>query len=136
MVPSKKSLECLRGVAEKSRYAGIDGSADEILQCIRFAMQWADSVHPAFGYRQHRVEQALAEIDRLLDTHGVECINDTGGNYACRMDGSDILLEYINMGDPYVATIVYDTRTETFRVMCWGDWLETYERRHGRIGGE
>ncbi len=33
---------------------------------------------------------------------------------------------YLNMGDPYVETIVFNTENE-FEIIAWGDFLERYE---------
>ena len=36
---------------------------------------------------------------------------------------------YVNMGDTYAATVVYDLGRDLWQVTTWGDWLETAERR-------
>lgn len=66
-------------------------------------------------------EKVLEIADDLLEGGGVEAIrNRTGTTVAL----------YVNVGDPYAATLVYDGR---FKVMGWGDWVEAYEKRHARL---
>lgn len=41
----------------------------------------------------------------------------------CGRDG----VTYLNMGDAYADTIIFDSRTEQFRIGCWGDVVECLE---------
>lgn len=108
MVPSLKTLERLRGAAEKCTR----GSADEILQCLRFAMQ------------RRSPGRALAECNALLDGFGIEYIFEGGQTHPSTVDGSDALIGYVNLGDTYCATIVYDYKKQRFEVTSWGNWYE------------
>jgi hypothetical protein len=40
-------------------------------------------------------------------------------------------LEFVNMGDTYDTTLIYDFSTGRFYVGAWGDWVERYPRRFG-----
>jgi len=64
-------------------------------------------------------ELRFAAIDELLGGFGVEVVGDVN-NYPPRID-----LEYVNMGDTYTGTVLYDGRWE---VGSWGDWVERNER--------
>jgi len=66
------------------------------------------------------VDAALDYADELIHGHGVESLTSEHqwGSYYC-----DIILLYVNMGDPYVPTIWYDTCEGIFGVGAWGDWL-------------
>lgn len=46
-----------------------------------------------------------------------------------KMDGSDIVFEYLNVGDTYAATIGYDHRIGEWAVTSWGDLVEKKYRR-------
>jgi hypothetical protein len=74
-------------------------------------------------------ERAMFACDVLLDTAGVECIE--------RRDGGNGLpapaLDYCNTGDPWVGTLLYYHESGNFGLGSWGDWLETAERRNGRV---
>lgn len=61
-----------------------------------------------------RLYKILYAIDELLEGHGVECV---------RKDG-EVALEYINMGDTYIPTIVFNHKTWTFRCCSLGDIVE------------
>ena len=69
---------------------------------------------------------ALQCIDDLIGGHGVEYIRSSQDTMR-KADG----LEYVNMGDPYRATVLFDHAAGTFYVGCWGDWTERYPGRFG-----
>ncbi len=75
--------------------------------------------------RHHKVMTAL---DSLLETHGCEYLGEVHMH-----DGPPV--EYLNTGDPYVATIVWYRDSGKFKVQGWGDALEWCER-HGVIERE
>lgn len=114
MVPSLKTLERLRHSAEKCTR----GDASEILQCLRFALE-----------RRSSARKILEECDVLLDGFGVEYITHSGRNYADTMDGSDLVCAYVNLGDTYTCTIVWNYVSKRFEVTSWGDFWEWYEAK-------
>ena len=59
-------------------------------------------------------------IDVLLDGHGVEDLPT--------VDGSETIA-YVNMGDPYVPTVLYDYEKNRFYVTDWGAIVEGDEDR-------
>lgn len=70
-----------------------------------------------------RVTTALHAIDRILGTHGVEGLGpQRSGDYAPAF-------EYLNAGDTYATTLVYTRDTDTLRIGCWGDIVETHDTR-------
>lgn len=64
-------------------------------------------------------EQVAEALNEILGGFGVEGCRLTNGK-AC---------EYINRGDTYTTTLLFDYRTRTWKLTCWGDWVETNERR-------
>lgn len=99
-------------------------------------LEKAFQLHPADALEVHRgleeaengdhddVGHALDYADEVIKGCGVESLRSENvwDPYYC-----DITLLYVNMGDPYVTTIWYDTETGVFGLGCWGDWLETWE---------
>lgn len=71
--------------------------------------------------RPSRLARILECLNELLEMHGVEAIGDsqTYGPPA----------EYLNAGDTYAATIIFDHMAGNFKVDTWGDWLEKNERK-------
>jgi hypothetical protein len=59
----------------------------------------------------------------LLDGHGVEAIN------AANSDDEPHAL-YVNLGDPYVTTVLFDVRARLFEVISYGDWIEKNQRKY------
>ena len=71
-----------------------------------------------------RVRAAQAKLEKISDAtggHGVEPLwLDEAERW--RWDALPDAL-YVNRGDPYTRTQLYDTRTDTFHDIAWGDWL-------------
>ncbi len=70
----------------------------------------------------------LAAADRLLGTHGVECVRQGA---ALDSVGGAPVLHYCNTGDSYESTIAYDVGRGRVLITSYGDWVETWEARHG-----
>lgn len=68
--------------------------------------------------------KGMTPIDRYLENHGVEAITDKNGG---------VVAWYSNSGDCYAPTILYVVETGTYRLTAVGDFVEAYERRHGRL---
>ena len=72
-----------------------------------------------------RVDQAMDAINTILSGYGVESIKDNRWtSYYC-----DIGLLYVNMGDTYTPTVIYDTRKGAWMVCSWGDIIEAQPKR-------
>lgn len=73
-------------------------------------------------------------VDGMLDS-----VSESIGGYgaaAIRGDGwvtyfLDIAALYVNTGDSYACTVLYDVRTSRYLVTSCGDWIEC-EERNGR----
>jgi hypothetical protein len=74
-----------------------------------------------------QIDEALGYADGLLEGYGVEPIRgDWVDNYY-----GDIVALYVNTGDTYNPTILYDVNAGKFLVTSWGDWVERYGDRYG-----
>ena len=69
---------------------------------------------------------ALDYADELLGGNGIEYIASEQDTMRSR-EG----IEYVNMGDTYDTTLIYDYKTGRFYVGAWGDWVERYPKRFG-----
>ena len=78
-------------------------------------------------YKPGRADVMLEIANLILNGHGVEAIR-VEGTY---VDSHylDIVALYVNMGDTYDATVLYDTREEKFLVTSWGDFCEAMEAK-------
>ena len=65
----------------------------------------------------------LANISDIIDGFGVEYVPSKLDTYS-RAVG----LEYVNMGDTYRPTIIYDRMTKRFTCESWGGIVETQPR--------
>lgn len=73
-------------------------------------------------HRPRYLELQMAALNVVLEGHGVESIQKDG-TY-----GTPEAL-YVNMGDTYNTTIIWDDGRQTWFVESWGDWVEKAERR-------
>ena len=81
----------------------------------------ADTLNSAYGMRG--AEKAMREADKILGGYGVEAVFEEG-----EYDGNPAMT-YINTGDTYNATLVYDVDEDELYVSTWGDWVEDAERQ-------
>ena len=78
------------------------------------------------------VPRVMELLNAMLDGHGVESILDHKHSSVW----PTVAFDYVNMGDTYAPTLVYRHDLggpRAFRVSTWGDELELYERKHGRV---
>ena len=73
------------------------------------------------------VDHVLDRADEILGGYGIEAIR---GNWVDHYY-QDIVALYVNMGDVYVTTILFNTTTEAFSITTVGDWVEYNTRRYG-----
>ena len=86
--------------------------------------KWVDKLYS----RPSTLQKQLWIINELLGTHGTEIICLGDNTSPQRMDGSDIVLEYCNAGNTYMATVAYEYRNDRFVLTSWGDWVENHSR--------
>jgi hypothetical protein len=74
-------------------------------------------------------EIALEALNELLGTHGVEVIRDE--RFHCPFDSylGDIVASYLNTGDAYATTILLDHISSKWRLISWGDFVESLDAR-------
>ena len=72
------------------------------------------------------VEFALKKCDAILGGHGV-------GRMRSRQDTMREFLGvgYVNVGDPYIATVYFDHATGQFHCGAWGDLVAAHDHRFG-----
>lgn len=83
----------------------------------------AESLREAMSEAAERggdfVQSVLVRFNRALDAHGVEAISRADGRWVDRYFGDTKLL-YVNMGDPYIATVIYNVARRAFAIRPWG----------------
>ncbi len=70
------------------------------------------------------VDVVLEEANAILEGFGIEVIAGEGwvSHYY-----QNFRVLYVNLGDTYQDTIMYETDEERFLVGSWGDWVEAHE---------
>ena len=75
----------------------------------------------------HEVDKAIQSINNLLKGYGTEVLTD--GEW--RRYWLDTAFVYVNMGDTYAPTVIYDIDHNRWLVTSWGDIVEAQARRFG-----
>ena len=70
-------------------------------------------------------ELEMNALNELIEGFGVEPIRLENAYVNRYWD--DCIATYINMGDTYITTIVYDTMNQSYELMSWGDFYESAE---------
>lgn len=78
-------------------------------------------------YPLTKLQRKLYAVDELIEGFGVEAISTLG-----EFDSywGDTVSEYINVGDTYVTTVLYDYSEKEWCLTSWGDW---YEQRLSQV---
>ena len=81
----------------------------------------------------------LRAADKAIDAHGVEplALGPDGQNkYGLAYEDRKIAY-YVNTGDTFSATLLYDPEDEKVYLTTWGDWLQAWERvKEKEMGSE
>lgn len=80
-------------------------------------------------YGKRAINEELQIISQMLGGHGVEAIRgDEFDSY-----WGDTVAVYVNMGDTYTTTVLFDVDKGKFEITSYGDWIEREERRGRKI---
>ena len=70
---------------------------------------------------ENRLQYRFSALNTLLDTYGIEYIghrdDDQHGHYG---------ITYLNTGDTYIPTIIYNRLTGALSITIWGDIVERH----------
>ena len=66
-------------------------------------------------HRPSYCARLMCALNEIIGGYGLEIITKRGGVP---------VFEFINMGDPYTATIILNLHKQSFHVACWGDIVE------------
>ncbi len=116
-VPEADAKDILEGLGQYLEHEGHD-AARESARIARLISGASNS---------EKIDKVLEEVDKLIDGSGVEAIN---GDYHVDNYYGDIVALYVNTGDSYAATLLYETENDKFIVTSFGDWVEHNERKY------
>ena len=108
-------------------------AAEKALELVKKPLNGGARV-PAFGdfgtSRDKDANARLEEINKLIEGFGIEAIRGAHWNgYWC-----DVHAVYVNVGDTYALTVLYDPHTEELLLTSYGDWIEAQEREENDYG--
>lgn len=73
-------------------------------------------------HKPRRVDRILTCLNEVLEMHGVEAIWGVDEFWPAAY--------YLNAGDTYIPTILFNRITGAFSLTCWGDFYERNQRRY------
>ena len=120
-LPSIKTLEAHfqgKGTALRRVLEWHKGAAERFEKLYPQFKEWTDKCH----YYPRRRNCQLFLLNLILEGHGIEEVQTSGTFGTPEM-------EYVNMGESYAATIIFDHGRNTWFVEGWADWVEKAERR-------
>lgn len=129
----KKTVYAIRGPSVKSMMSAFESTHGLILEnakLLKAVMQGTrDSKQECekLGIKtQHtsREGRILLIANKVLNGHGVEYIRSKQDTFATSQG-----IEYVNTGDTYDTTLIYDCRSKVFHLTSWGDIVERNPRR-------
>lgn len=125
---SGPSVKAMRAAFEESRY----GISDAQIARLKALMDGAEKSRPVcdelkIDYKYlNRWQRILAIANKWLNCHGVEYLRSKTDNMH-QSEG----IEYCNTGETYDSTLMFDCRSNIFKVGCWGDIVERDSKRFG-----
>jgi hypothetical protein len=141
MIPSRKTILDRLDWLDKLR----DLTPEQAATIVRQAMEYAETgeMRPTLDkyVEDHRIgflaraysarsDTAMEIMDRALETSGIEYIpSNEDTSY------SAYGLEYLNTGDTYTATVIYDRGEGKWMITSWGDVVESDDERFGADAG-
>ena len=72
---------------------------------------------------------------RVVAQHADSAIEGFGPE-VIRCQSRGLLAVYVNTGDTYSTTLLLNRQSMTWRITTWGDFVESFERKHGRAAAE
>jgi hypothetical protein len=69
------------------------------------------------------IDDVMDVIDNLISGYGVEVIRSNNINNKYWID---VVATYINLGDTYKTTILYDVINNEFLCISYGNWIENH----------
>lgn len=103
--------------------------SDLVVKARRFASEWYRKNKTDYRWAGHPSHAASEAIRLAGEKFGI----GYGPEGFCWDNGRDGIT-YLNMGDTYEYTVLFDSRSERFSTGCWGDVVERLERQGITVG--
>jgi uncharacterized protein (TIGR02996 family) len=127
-----KSLDSIWATASQGEFARL---LSQISIIVHYAMQWekaslsnaAEVIRLARSGGSLRVSDTLERINKLIGGFGVEVVRSANNwdNYY-----GDSVCQYVNMGDGYDLTVLFDIPRRRYYIMDVFTWVEMNQRRY------
>lgn len=97
----------------------------ELMENFKLSRKEANDLFRWIGHPSMSPDAVLMMANLLLHGYGVESCRDE----RAWVDSyyGDIIALYVNTGETYDTTLLYDTEAKEFLVISWGDWYEAWD---------
>lgn len=99
------------------------------IKCLKLTPEYAKLLQSAINTvdldNDKEINRVLKTANQLLNGYGVEGLRDERAwvdHYY-----QDFIALYVNLGETYTPTVVFDTENRKFYVTSWGDFYEGWE---------
>jgi len=75
-------------------------------------------------------DKTMEHANYVMMAFGVEPVHDE--NAQVNQYWQNTIALYVNRGDTYDTTLLYDTDKDRFYITSWGDWYEKWQSKHLR----
>ncbi len=120
----------MRKISQKRLAEWLGLSASDAAKLRKKMDEVGSEAFDRYGVRkryQNQIDDVLDLANKLTQAHGVEAIR---GDYHVDNYYFDVVALYVNMGDTYAPTLLYNTDTDTWILTSWGDWVERNSRKY------
>lgn len=96
---------------------------------IKRLMRWGPHTAKTYGGDySDSVDTVMEEANRYMGGFGVESVRDE--NAWVNSYWQNTIALYVNKGDTYDTTLLYDTDKDRLYITSWGDWYENWQSKH------
>ena len=114
---AKRINEVIEDSRELSDYVTFTDNREELSQRFPHTYDW---VRQCLNMPSE-AEIRLSMINEIIGGYGTEALDEDPNWFPYPR------YSYVNMGDPYVTTIMFDHEQSRFFVACWGDIAERFQ---------
>jgi hypothetical protein len=104
-----------------------DNLNEEITETFPYESEEIIEIISTWDKTDRGADRIIEKLNFIMEGYGVEAII---GRTETHKYWDDTVALYINMGDTYNPTIIYDVNDEKFVVTTWGDWVEENQEKY------
>jgi predicted dehydrogenase len=126
-IPTLKALVNTIGDSVEKKYGHTERTKTKLLHLFDMLKKWK-AASQGRRYADDEARTILEFANAIMDAHGIEYLSPAEGDRDYSVYGGNGA-SYVNIGDTYDGTLLYDEKKQNFYATSWGDFVEQAERR-------